>query len=270
VRIHGRARVNTRWPQAIGVCDRCGAQYNHVDLSWQYQWVGPRIQNLRLLVCESCNDKPAEQLRTIILPPDPVPIMNPRPEMYVSDDNTMEQIGYSPAPVPQSVGWGVVGNIGSGAGVVSVFSGPLTKPAAQCVSLATSNSSYGNTIGKLWASGPGTAHLPAQILTDPVTELLYIVNQAVVYAPSDMTFLKNQSTSLQLVGSISGVSTVLASVNSVGVPGEIVTLTSTNATAFQEHSIQVMGDGVSPLAISYIQFMIAGPALYSDPDGNDG
>lgn len=42
-----------------------------------------QLQNLRILVCtQTCLDVPQPQLRTIILPPDPVPVSNPRPELY--------------------------------------------------------------------------------------------------------------------------------------------------------------------------------------------
>jgi hypothetical protein len=81
-RYHGKARVDPTNPQAFAICDRCGGLYNHVDLQWQHQWIGPQLQNLRILVCEKCLDRPQEQLRTIILPPDPLPIYNARPERY--------------------------------------------------------------------------------------------------------------------------------------------------------------------------------------------
>lgn len=78
------ASVSMAHPRALGVCDRCGFVYNHDDLQWQYQWAGPKLQNLRILVCKSCLDEPQEQLRTIILPPDPIPISNPRPGEFGS------------------------------------------------------------------------------------------------------------------------------------------------------------------------------------------
>lgn len=79
---HGRASISPTAPRALAVCDRCGFLYNHHNLKWQYQWVGPRLQNLKLLVCDGCLDVPQEQLRTLLLPPDPVPIPDPRPENY--------------------------------------------------------------------------------------------------------------------------------------------------------------------------------------------
>jgi len=77
-----RARVSSRRPEAQGVCDRCYINYSLRDLRWQYQWAGTQLQNLRLLVCRECLDKPMQQLRSIIIPADPLPVFNPRPEAY--------------------------------------------------------------------------------------------------------------------------------------------------------------------------------------------
>ena len=76
----GRAFTSISSPRAFAVCDRCGFWYNHVALRWQYDYAGPSLVNLRLLVCARCEDRPQEQLRAIVIPPDPVPIANPRPE----------------------------------------------------------------------------------------------------------------------------------------------------------------------------------------------
>jgi hypothetical protein len=94
-RPRGRARVNPDDPRAFAVCDRCGFLFNHHDLAFQHQWQGVKLQNKRILVCESCSDKPSQFLRAIILPPDPKPIFNPRPEFYSID----EAGSYPPAPV---------------------------------------------------------------------------------------------------------------------------------------------------------------------------
>ena len=79
---NGRARISARRPEAKGICDRCQFMFSLSDLGWQYQWAGVTLQNIRLLVCDRCLDLPQEQLRSIVLPPDPVPVFNPRPERY--------------------------------------------------------------------------------------------------------------------------------------------------------------------------------------------
>lgn len=86
MRPHGRAKVSARNPRAFGICDRCGFLYNHVNLQWQYDWAGASLINKRILVCDECNDVPQSQLRAIVVPADPVPILNPR----IQDYNTAE------------------------------------------------------------------------------------------------------------------------------------------------------------------------------------
>lgn len=81
-RPHGRARVDPSNPSAFGVCDRCYLLYNLVDLRYQYEWRGPRLANTGLRVCWICMDKPCIFLRPVTLPPDPVPVIDPRPEFF--------------------------------------------------------------------------------------------------------------------------------------------------------------------------------------------
>lgn len=77
---NNHVRVNSRHPQAQAICDRCGFRYNRVNLTWQFEWVGPSQQNLRLLVCPTCIDIPNESLRVYNIGPDPLPIKDPRPD----------------------------------------------------------------------------------------------------------------------------------------------------------------------------------------------
>ena len=85
----GRARTSASNPQAHAICDRCGFRYNHVNLRWQYDWRGASLQNIRLLVCNTCYDAPQEQLRAIVVPADPMPIVQPRVQDFVAaEQNT--------------------------------------------------------------------------------------------------------------------------------------------------------------------------------------
>jgi len=86
-RPHGRAEVDPTHPSAFGVCDRCGFLYNLKDLVWQYQYAGVGLVNLRLLVCtRTCLDVPQPQLQALIIPADPEPVFNARPEAYQVDE----------------------------------------------------------------------------------------------------------------------------------------------------------------------------------------
>jgi hypothetical protein len=61
---------------------------NHYKLRWQWDWVGAELINKRILVSEDELDIPQRQLGVIELPPDPLPIINARPEQYYIDEQT--------------------------------------------------------------------------------------------------------------------------------------------------------------------------------------
>jgi hypothetical protein len=95
----GRARTSAKNPQAHAICDRCGFRYNWVNLKWQYDWRGASLQNIKFLVCETCYDVPQEQLRAIVVPADPTPIMNARVQDFVvAETNTRGTSGTSLVP----------------------------------------------------------------------------------------------------------------------------------------------------------------------------
>lgn len=73
-------------PRAWGTCDRTGFVHNLGDLRWDRQWAGNQIINTRFLVGPDYLDIPQEQLRSLVIPADPEPIFNARPENYVVDE----------------------------------------------------------------------------------------------------------------------------------------------------------------------------------------
>ena len=75
---------------------------NHHKLIWQHQWQGTQLVNLNLLVCQTCLDVPQPQLKARILPPDPVPIANPRPELFGYAENDI--LATQPTATQPSVG----------------------------------------------------------------------------------------------------------------------------------------------------------------------
>lgn len=105
--LSGRARTSSSNPRAHAICDRCGFRYNHADLNWQYDWRGATMQNIRILVCDTCMDDPQQQLRAIIVPADPVPVTQPRVQDFAQAETnygtTSAPIVYDPVtgiPVP--------------------------------------------------------------------------------------------------------------------------------------------------------------------------
>ena len=53
---------------------------------FQHEWAGTGLINTRILVSPDELDVPQRQLGAVILPPDPPPIMNARPENYAIDE----------------------------------------------------------------------------------------------------------------------------------------------------------------------------------------
>ena len=80
------ARTDQTNPSAWGTCDRCGMIGNLRDFVWERQWAGPQIINRRFLVHPHCYNVPNEQLRTVVLPPDPDPVLQARVEGYGIDE----------------------------------------------------------------------------------------------------------------------------------------------------------------------------------------
>ena len=109
-RPHGKyARVNQTSPEAFAICDRCGFLRNHNDLVWQVGWAGTHLYNFQILVCrDRCFDQPNEQLRTIILPPDPPPILNARVPDFEYEEQTPRVTQYGMKAPPWGSGPGMI------------------------------------------------------------------------------------------------------------------------------------------------------------------
>lgn len=245
-RPHGRAQTSARWPRAHATCDRCGFRFNHDQLAWQFQWAGPKLQNLRILVCKTCMDVPQEQLRTIILPPDPVPIQNPRPEQYAPDNNPQSPIG-------QGAIAGMAGtNIGTlvgGAGTYACFDGQVRKRYAASAYLTTSGSSFANWVGKNWQ--PVLSPAVTGMSTTPQK---YTATSFTAYAPSDARFLASGATVYAFQASSDGATwTTLATGNTAGTIGETLAVTTlSNSNASQYHRFVLSGDGVTAVAVAQL------------------
>ena len=82
----GRAQTSASRPRNFSVCQRCGFWWNFDRLSWQHDYRGVSLQNLRLLVCPPCLDRPNPQLKAIVLPADPVPIPFATTEPFQDDE----------------------------------------------------------------------------------------------------------------------------------------------------------------------------------------
>lgn len=81
-----RASTDPSAPEAWATDDRSGFVGNHKNLRWQFEWAGLKLINTRVLVYDDMYDQPQRQLGTIVLPPDPMPTLNARPENYAIDE----------------------------------------------------------------------------------------------------------------------------------------------------------------------------------------
>jgi hypothetical protein len=98
----GHAITSPDNPRAFAKCDGCQMLYNHHVLRWQREWSGTKIINKGFLVCPKCLDKPNPQLKARLMPPDPVPIANPRPETY-RYPLPVDHVGVEPPPPAAAV-----------------------------------------------------------------------------------------------------------------------------------------------------------------------
>lgn len=265
MRPHGYARISARTPEAVGICDRCGFMWQLNQLRYQWDWLqGPRLFNLRIRVCPDCIDIPQESGRTIVLPPDPVPVADPRPENYAAADNPVSYLGYNPAdaflPLPSQTLGGNIGNMTLHAGVDAAFNSITNKRASMCAGLAISNSSFQNWVGKNWSADPSGTSITLPSTFGPVT---HVLSSYTLYAPNDAPFLNSATgvTGYTVDGSVNGATwTTLSSGATAGGVGETITANTTSGAFYQYHRAVIQGDGISAVAIAQAIFNISDQA----------
>lgn len=250
----GRARTSSRNPQAHAICDRCGFRYNHVDLRWQYDWRGASMQNIKLLVCDDCYDTPQQQLRSIVVPADPSPIINARTQDFVTaETNTRYTSGSTLTPL-SGTGNGSIATItlavpstfpAISVGSTIIVSGmqPTGFNKTAIVTACTTGDPY--TISyNCSALGPLVTFGTVQINIDPVTGLP-IINGGVRVTTSGILWVNASS---ETVGWTND-------------SGNQVVFTGVNAsTSYQDRATQMTGEadfgknqlsGTDPNAVSY-------------------
>lgn len=77
-------RIDPKNPEALAICDYSGLPCMHKDLVRQMEWRGDGLVWTGLLVNKRFSDIPNEQGRAPLLPPDPIPVANPRPQFFQS------------------------------------------------------------------------------------------------------------------------------------------------------------------------------------------
>lgn len=252
MRPHGRANISETRPEALAVCDFCGFIFNHNRLDWQMDWRGATIRNLGFLTCATCADVYQQNgQRTVILPPDPVPIKNARPQQYVLADNPVSPIGLT--LTSNEPAGGFFGTMTGGGGVVSAFNGVINKPAHQCAySIATT--SYEGYVAKNWSPYQGGITEPAS-LSAPVRT--HSLSSFSAYAPNDQSFISSAPADWVVQGSPNSVSWItISSGTAAGTVGETISQTLTG-DRYQFHRLAFLGDGVTAIYVAQVQFSVA-------------
>ena len=259
MRPHGKVKIQRSAPRAQAICDRCGFAYNHYNLRWQYDWIGPKLLNERILVCQSCYDVPQEQLRTIVIPPDPIPVDNPRPEAFNLADSPISYQGFDPATMvpgsPLGTNTAYTGTLTHGGGVTAPFYGTPNKALGLSAYTPVSVSGFNNYVQVNWSAIPGSPTIANPSSAGAVTQS-YSIASVTAYAPFNAPFLGSSATGYQFAGSNDAVFwTTLATGTTVGSIGEVVTINSSQlATApFAYHRFILQGDATTTVALSLLE-----------------
>lgn len=191
--------------------------------------------NQNFLVCDRCYDTPQEQLRSIILPADPVPVQNPRPERYTIDNNPYTTIGTN------------IGTLTQGAGLTAAFNTSINKPFFMCALLYTSTAGLTNSIGKSWVGL--NANNPAVGVT---------ATRFVATAPNNARFLFSGTSAYDFQGSQDGSTwTSLSPGTTAGTIGEVIDITLAAPVNYLYHRFILTGDGTL-ITVAQLQIYNAG------------
>jgi len=242
-RPHGRASVDRKAPRAWAICDSCSMLYNHRDLRFQYDWAGNRLVNQNFLVCEQCYDTPQEQLRTIILPADPEPIRDPRPERADTYD-PVSVLAISNNQLNNDL---VIGSMTQGGGLKAAFDSNVNKPFFLCAATFVSVTGIlGNWIGRNWN---GITQNNAGINASGFTAT----------APNDAKFFGGGSCAYAFQGSNDRVFWIsIYSGFTAGTVGEVISIQNIASTNYLNHRIAFTGDGINSIAIAQLAITSVG------------
>ena len=176
-------------------------------------------------------DIPQEQLRVIVLPADPEPVQDPRPQNYTAANNPIASIGTN------------IGNINQAAGIAAAFDANANKPFFLSAVRYQSTAGLTNTIGKYWGGMN-----PNNPLTGPM------VNRIVVSAPYDAKLAAAGADAYEFQGSDTPVGfTTITSGVTAGTIGETLDVSFTATTGYLYHRFVLTGDGVSSVSVAQLQ-----------------
>lgn len=97
--------VDADSPMALGICDKTGFVFKRMDLVRQMEWRGNSLIWTGFMVGKPYVDQPNPQLRPPILPPDPVPVKDPRLQKPSAVYWANQNIPWSQLTVDNWVSW---------------------------------------------------------------------------------------------------------------------------------------------------------------------
>lgn len=116
----GRARVDRRHPDAFAICDFCYCQTNRSRLFPDRQYMGAQVRATGFLVCKECLDRPQPQQKAIILPPDPLPVDNPRVDIAPNGNQGFTQYMLTLQGLTVTGAYGAIGQFSIGYSAIGV------------------------------------------------------------------------------------------------------------------------------------------------------
>jgi hypothetical protein len=193
------------------------------------------------------------QLKTIIIPADPQPILNPRPEWNVQDQNPISGIGQNAAA---NLAGTNIGTLVQGGGTYAAFDSNTNKSFRFSATLGVSGSSYGNWVGKNWAADPSGISTPSELTA---STLSYTAAGFTVIAPNDSAFLgSSYATTYRFQGSSNASTwTTLYTSATSGAQGQTITVNSLSGTNYQYHRIDFVGDATHAVAVAQLEISVA-------------
>lgn len=271
MRPHGRFSVDPSAPLARGVCDRCNFWFQLRDLQWQWQWAGSRLQNLRILVCKSCLDRPQIQLKSIIIPADPLPVMNPRPGAILSSDNNVAPLGQNANAEDRLPGtpYGS-GGYSNFLNANAAYDGNNNKSYRMCARVPVSANSTANRLGVRFSfdpSGVNTQLIQGAIPGQEFPQIYQTITGFKMIAPNNSAFLGSSYTSAYSLygyydsydsGTVTITQTLVYSGTTSGAVGEEIEVTGLSAK-YPGFKFFFTGDGVNALGVAQIELYASGP-----------
>ncbi len=101
--IRQRIKIDVKDPRGLAICDGCGLPTMHYHLREKKEYRGGMSPvGTGLMVCAQCDDVPQPYFQRQVLRPDPVPLVNPRPDDH-GDADIFPTYTFATLPDPRTL-----------------------------------------------------------------------------------------------------------------------------------------------------------------------